>query len=112
MPDGRISEEVSIKEQDLAGIFDAQVDDMLGSRYSLAQIKDLVAYAIPGPLRIDKSSGSCPAFVAANLLSNVAVRFSLSQYTSCGFIYKTLPGGSASGPARFISPLNRPPGGN
>jgi hypothetical protein len=97
------------------GITKASVDDLAGSRYSLAQIKDLVAYTIPRFHRTVVSSGSRLGCVAGKLLDAVAIPLSFEPSQSNVFthknLYKTLPGGPENGLARSISPLDRLPGG-
>jgi hypothetical protein len=107
--------EVSFWEQALTGIVDAAIDASTGSRYSQAQIKDLVAYANPRSHLVVKSSGSRPPCVSENLLQPVATSLSLCSPSFSPFtaknLYKPLPGGSNYDPARLISRLNRLPGG-
>ncbi len=107
--------EVSFREQNFAVIYAVLIDAVGTSRYSQAQIKDLVAYANPRSHKVVKSSGSRPPCVSENLLVSVATSLSLrppsfSSLTTAS-LYKTLPGGSHHDPARLISPLNRLPGG-
>jgi hypothetical protein len=110
-----IPEEVSIKDQGLDGIIDAPIDASLRSRYSQAQIKDLVAYANPRYLRAVKSSGSRPSCAPGNLLQAVATSLSCCPPAASALtaenLYKHSPGGSGNGPARLISPLHFSPGG-
>lgn len=110
-----IPEEVSIKDQALDGIIDAPIDAVSRSRYSQAQIKDLVAYANPRYLRAVKSSGSRPPCAPGSLLQTVATSLSCISPASSALtaenLYKHFPGGSDVGPARLISPLHYLPGG-
>jgi hypothetical protein len=110
-----IPEEVSIKDQALDGIVDAPIDALPLSRYSQAQIKELVAYAIPRYLRAVKSSGSRPPCSPGSLLKAVATSLSYHPPATSALtaknLYKNFPGGSGNGPTRLISPLHCPPGG-
>ncbi len=104
-----------MKEQASHGIVDVPIDAFAGSRYSQAQIKDLAAYANSGSHKIDKSSGSWSPCAPENLLKAVAASLSYRPPAPSALtadnLYKTFPGRPASGPARFISRLNRLPGG-
>ena len=107
--------EVSFREQNFAVIYAVLIDAVGASRYSQAQIKDLVAYANPRSHKAFQSFGSRPPCVSENLLALVAPSLSLcppsfTLFTSGNF-YKPFPGGSHKDPARLISPLNRLPGG-
>jgi hypothetical protein len=107
--------EVSIKEQALLGIYSAPIDALTVSRYSQAQINHLIAYTNPRYRKAIKSSGSRPPCAPGNLLKAVARPIPCHPPESSALtaenLYITLPGGSGSGPARFISQLQRPIGG-
>jgi hypothetical protein len=106
---------VSIKEQALLGIYSAPIDALTVSRYSQAQINHLIAYANPRHRKAIKSSGSRPPCAPGNLLKAVARPIPCHPPESSALtaenLYITLPGGSGSGPARFISQLQRRIGG-
>lgn len=102
--------EVSTKEQGPEGIHRAAIDGQTWSRYSQAQIKDLVAYTNPRFYRTAQSSGSILRRETGNLLKAVApsVSFRPAAHRALNtkYLYTTLPGGTACGPVRSISPQN------
>jgi len=110
---GKLLREVSIREHGelaIKGIYCVAIDAFGGSRYSQAQITDLVAYTNPGIRRAVKSSGLRQPGPPQTLLEPVDTTFSLRPPTAEN-LYKHLPGEPQKGSARPISELDRPPGG-
>jgi len=93
----------------------AVIDALPVSRYSQAQIKDLVAYTNPGIRRAVKSSSLRQPHAPGMLLEFVVNQFSLcpsvANASTAGSFFKHSPGVPDKGIARFIFELNRLPGG-
>ena len=92
------------------------IDGPARPRYSLAQIKDLVAYAIPQSQGAVQSLGSPLRRVSETPLKSAALPHSLHRPVSCTSsatkIDRDAPGGSACGSARSISRIQRHIGGH
>ena len=108
--------EVPPKAQSPAKVIHPHIDEWARSRYSQAQIKDLVAYANPRSFEAAQSLGSLLRRDFGSLLNPVALVLSLRPPASPAFtannLLKISPGGSACGSVRHISRIQRRTGGH